>query len=305
MNKFIPSMNYHTLQQEYHWLPSDVDRQFIPSVNYHMLQPCDMECRHCFSKNLSIHRLQYSDAVKLVRMLAPYFKKINFAGGETMLYPNLDVLIQTAKKCGMTTSIVTNGTRITSSWLANIAKHLDWIALSIDSVYMETHKQMGRAAADGPLSTEKYLEICHAIKESGIHLKINTVVTALNKNETMRDFIIMAQPDRWKILQMLLILGQNDKVTALAVTDAEFKAYVERNRHVKGVTVVPESNDLMTGSYIMIDPLGRFFDNTTGTHRYSRPILDVGVEEALSDVDWSPEKFEKRGGNYDWRRDIG
>ena len=30
------------------------------------------------------------------------------------------------------------------------------------------------------------------------------------------------------------------------------------------IKVVPESNDLMTGSYVMVDPAGRFFDNTSG-----------------------------------------
>ena len=67
-----------------------------------------------------------------------------------------------------------------------------------------------------------------------------------------------------------------------------------------GITVVPESNDLMTGSYVMVDPAGRFFDNVSGTHTYSRPILEVGVEEALRDISIAPEKFLSRGGSYDW-----
>ena len=40
----------------------------------------------------------------------------------------------------------------------------------------------------------------------------------------------------------------------------EFDRYVQINRRVEayGITVVPESNDLMTGSYVMVDPAGRF-----------------------------------------------
>ena len=41
---------------------------------------------------------------------------------------------------------------------------------------------------------------------------------------------------------------------------------------------MPESNELMRGSYVMVDPAGRFFDNVEGGHTYSRPILEVGVE---------------------------
>ena len=32
----------------------------------------------------------------------------------------------------------------------------------------------------------------------------------------------------------------------------------------------------MTGSYVMVDPAGRFFDNTSGYHTYGRPILEGG-----------------------------
>ena len=64
--------------------------------------------------------------------------------------------------------------------------------------------------------------------------------------------------------------------------------------------MVPETNDLMTGSYVMVDPAGRFFDNVAGHHTYSRPILEVGVEEALRDVSIAPEKFLSRGGSYAW-----
>ena len=67
-----------------------------------------------------------------------------------------------------------------------------------------------------------------------------------------------------------------------------------------GITMVPESNDLMTGSYVMVDPAGRFFDNVAGHHTYSRHLLEVGVEEALRDVSIAPEKFQSRSGQYDW-----
>ena len=67
-----------------------------------------------------------------------------------------------------------------------------------------------------------------------------------------------------------------------------------------GIVLVPESNDLMTGSYVMVDPAGRFFDNVAGGHSYSRPIIEVGVEQALKDVSVDVEKFLSRNGLYDW-----
>ena len=86
----------------------------------------------------------------------------------------------------------------------------------------------------------------------------------------------------------------------MAVTAHEFQRYVERNRTVEDsrIAVVPESNELMTGSYVMVDPRGCFFDDTKGRHTYSRPILEVGIAEALDDVVVHVGRFEERGGIY-------
>ena len=56
----------------------------------------------------------------------------------------------------------------------------------------------------------------------------------------------------------------------------------------------------MSGSYVMIDPAGRFFDNVDGFHNYNRFILKVGVMEALRDISVVPERFVQRGGHYGW-----
>ena len=275
----------------------------VPAVNYHLLLPCNMACGHCFAANLSGNRLPDEEAADVVQMLAEYgFEKINFAGGEPMLHPALDSLIRTAKKCGMTTSVVTNGTRVTDQWLDKISGHLDWMALSIDSPRPETHAASGRADGNGPLSTERYLEMCGAVRRRGIRLKINTVVTIHNHSEVMAGFVSDARPERWKIMRVLPVGGQNDrKLGPFEVTGVQFDAYVTRNTPVEGVTVVPEDNDLMTGSYIMIDPMGRFYDNVDGRYRYGRPILQAGVEGALRDVRVDREAFERRGGRYRWQ----
>ena len=151
------------------------------------------------------------------------------------------------------------------------------------------------------MSENDYLDVIDTLKQHGVRVKINTVVTRANLQENLSDFIMKVQPERWKLLQVLSVRGQNDtRVEDHLVSLEEFKRYVQLNMHVEEyrITVVPESNDLMTGSYVMVDPAGRFFDNVAGGHTYSRPILDVGVEEALSDVSVDATKFISRGGLY-------
>ena len=275
----------------------------VPSANYHLLLACNMACSHCFANRLSAKRLPVEGAAGVVRLIADAgCEKINFAGGEPMLHPGLDLLIRTAKECGMTTSIVTNGAKITDPWLDEISGYLDWVALSIDSPCQETHTISGRVDRNDPISPERYLEMCRSIRERGIRLKINTVVTIHNHMETMANFVSDAWPERWKIMRALLVSGQNDrKPGPFEVTSAQFDAYVKRNIPAGGIAVVSEDNDMMTGSYLMIDPMGRFYDNVDGHYRYGRPIPQVGVEMALQDIRVDRKTFERRGGLYDWQ----
>ena len=283
----------------------------IPSVNYHLWQPCNMKCGFCFATfqdidpdNLPKGHIGRDDCISVVEALGEAgFQKINFAGGEPTLCPWLSELITRASEIGLVTSIVTNGSRITSDWLQSVEGHLDWTALSIDSVNRATSLRIGRATQSGPLGEDDYLKAVDILRTNDVRVKVNTVVTRFNLEEDMTDFIIEARPERWKLFQVLPVKGQNDfSIGEYVVSGSEFERYVKPARRAEtfGIEVVPESNELMRGSYVMVDPAGRFFDNVEGGHTYCRPILEVGVEEALRDVSQDPGKFIKRNGLYNW-----
>ena len=283
----------------------------IPSVNYHLWKPCNMKCGFCFATFQDIQRdvlprghLDRENSILVVESLAlAGFRKINFASGEPTLCPWLPDLINWARELEITTSLVTNGSCISAEWLDRVQGSLDWVALSIDSVNPDTLLRIGRTTRSGPMSEQDYLGAIGVLGEYGIRLKINTVVTRANLHENLADFIIEAHPERCKLLQVLPVEGQNDRtVDSYLISAGEFNYYVQNNRRVEkyGIRVVPEGNDLMTGSYVMVDPAGRFFDNVAGSHTYSRPILDVGVEGALKDVSVDAAKFLARDGLYNW-----
>ena len=245
-----------------------------------------------------------SDAIAVVERLSQsgLFSKINFAGGEPTLCLWLPKLVQTAKAHGLTTGIVTNGSRLTPELLDRMEGCLDWVTLSIDSIDPQTLRQIGRTVQNQPMRAEQYEALADTVRHRSIRLKVNTVVNRYNVHEILAPFIQRAAPERWKLLQALPVAGQNDdKFAEYAITREEFWEYVERNRTVEayGVRLVPEDNELMTGSYVMVDPAGRFFDNTKGRHTYSQPILEAGVEAALAQVSVDVERFNRRGGRYE------
>lgn len=284
----------------------------IPTVNFHLWEPCNMRCHFCFATFQDVKQtilpkghLPKEQAIAVVVALAQSgFQKITFAGGEPTLCPWLSDLIVTAKKAGMTTMIVTNGTNLTDNFLERNKPYLDWITLSVDSLNTATNVKTGRAkSGKKAIATTAYYELVDKIKAYGYRLKINTVVSAENSHEILIDFIEYAQPSRWKIFQVLPIIGQNDvKVDAFLISSNDFNQFLENNRTKSDnkIVSVPETNSQMKGSYVMVDPAGRFFNNSTGKHYYSNPILEVGCKNALEQMAYDALKFEERGGLYDW-----
>ena len=265
-----------------------------------------MRCGFCFATFEDIPRrgqLNGAESRELLNLLCQAgFQKINFAGGEPTLLAWLSDLIRETKSNGLTTSIVTNGSRITPEWLDDLAGSLDIIALSIDSVESDTQRKIGRVVnGKDPIDAPRYRKLGEMIRERGIRLKVNTVVNRANHTEDFRSFILEMKPERWKIFQALPVTGQNDaRIDEFTITGHKFEQYVQRNCSVEseGIRVVPEDNELMTGSYVMVDPLGRFFDDVSGAHKYSEPILDAGVAAALEQVEVDAGRFELRGGVY-------
>lgn len=287
-------------------------KQFIPSVNFHLWEPCNMRCKFCFATFQDVKQsilpkghLPKEQSIQVVQQLVDLgFEKITFVGGEPTLCPWLSELIFEAKSLGLTTMVVTNGSNLSNEFLLQNVKYLDWITLSIDSICDETNLQTGRAiVGKKTLTLADYKSLVDRIKRFKYRLKINTVVTSKNCNEQLDEIINYATPERWKIFQALPITGQNDgKIESFIVSKGKYQHFISNHRHLGGkIQIVAEQNKDMKGSYAMVDPAGRFFDNSNGKYIYSDPILEIGVTAAFKQVDISYSKFKARGGEYDWK----
>ncbi len=288
-----------------------IDNDFIPAVNFHLWEPCNMRCGFCFAtfkdvKNSILPKghLPEVQTLEVVRQLAEFgFSKITFAGGEPTLCPWLSELIHVAKEGGMTTMIVTNGSRITSEWLQSLNGKLDWIALSIDSFNDAVNVTSGRAiTGKRPIRPQEMMKLTELIRTAGIRLKVNTVVHSMNLSEDMSGTVSAINPERWKLFQALPVKGQNDeRFEQFRIAETDFQHFVNRHKErCPEVRIVPEVNDAMRGSYAMVDPAGRFYDSVNGGYHYSRPILSVGLAEALKEVRTDLRKFLDREGLYNW-----
>jgi len=226
-------------------------------------------------------------------------EKINFAGGEPLLHPRLPDYCKEAKNLGMTVSITTNGSHLDQNMVSQLSGSVDWIAISVDSCLDTVEAAMGRGRGEHVTNALNAAVLVH---EAGIHLKMNTTVTSLTWQENMHPLIQMMKPDRWKVMQMLVINGENDTSSiGLGVSSAQFREFVERHRSLcLGPDVYPvfESVDDMEDSYFMITPNGRVMSNAGRkiTLYELDDILKQGVDKLVDS-----DKYLDRGGIYDWK----
>lgn len=289
-------------------------KYIIPSINFHLWQPCNMKCKYCFGKFDDVKKtvlpkghLPKERSIELIKQFAKFgFKKITFVGGEPTLCNWLPELVILAKSLKMTTAIVTNGSMLNQKYIDLFQNSLDWVTLSIDTLTDEEASIVGRTVNRIPINLDYYKYLCLLIKKNNIKLKINTVVSRVNYQADFSKLIITTSPDRWKVFQVLPIKGQNSfTIDDFLINSTQFNEFIDSHiflKNILNINVVFEDNYLMTGSYIMVDPAGRFFDNISGKYKYSPPILEVGIKNAIESITYYKDRFYNRDGIYDWER---
>jgi radical S-adenosyl methionine domain-containing protein 2 len=286
-------------------------------INWHITEACNYKCKYCYAKwginkKELIHNADQS--VKLLEQIYQFFApsntnnplrqtmhwntiRLNLAGGEPLLYhKQASQIISDAKKMGFSVSTITNGSCLTEELVTQLAPQLSMLGLSIDSSSSMTNQKIGRADHGAVIPiTElvKLIQLAQTLNPE-LDLKVNTVVNAMNWQEDLTPLIQLLTPKKWKVLKMLPTLTEE-----LAVSEEQFQAFVHRH-DTKVFVMCAEDNTDMSESYIMIDPLGRFYQNSTEhkDYNYSLPIMDVGIAEAFSQVMFSSTKFCSRYADY-------
>jgi len=275
-------------------------------INYHVTEVCNYTCKFCYAKwdrpneiyaqgndaELMLEKLAhyfFNEAGNKVKAVFPYKSvRINFAGGEPlMLKERFSQLILKAKALGFNLSLITNGHYLTNDFIDNYGSLFSMIGISFDSQSVDGRKNIGRVDRKGNSFDE--VDLINSVERlrnvnPSISVKVNTVVNSLNYQESFVELITQIQPDKWKVFQVLPVLNNH-----LLVTDEQFTEFGENHAQLGDVMVI-EDNDAMTNSYLMINPQGRFYQNSSTQvgYQYGDLILDVSVDKALSvcEINW-------------------
>lgn len=284
-------------------------------VNLHLIEACNYRCRHCFA-HFDKHNVLTPEAWKAIidnAVGSGMVNSFNFAGGEPLLYPHLTSLAEYANSLGCKCSVITNGSYIDEEWIKNNASLFTTIGFSLDSFSPDTLRKIGRCDAKGRiLELDRIKKIFTLIKKYNpdIRIKVNTVVSAVNKDENLAELIKLHElpVDRWKILRMAPFENECFSNADITITDEEYAEYISRNLAAfglgtisdnvlyttdNGMEIVCESN--LNGTYIMIDAGGYLVDDTKNTS-YVRVIncAETPFPEGISRLTFDSDIYHAR-----------
>ena len=249
--------------------------------NLHIIETCNFSCRHCFAHFGSRRVLRFDHWKRIVdnclRLIPD--ASFNIAGGEPLMHPDFTAIVSYIHDRGRPVSVISNGYRMTAAWIKKHAPLLSCIGLSIDSMEEDTLRRIGRSVRSGKiLDAARLWEVLDTVKSinSRCAIKINTVVSALNKHEYMARDIVKMPVSRWKIFKMNLFRNGTFSNEDIVVSPGEYRDYVERNTGIRltdreaelslRVRLSPHCEAVLesdlNGAYLMIDARGYLVDNT-------------------------------------------
>ena len=274
--------------------------------NYHVTPRCNYQCIYCFGK-FKGREPSFDSAKKIVDNVASYFVsrgisngRINFSGGEPLLYPQLDELIDYTNASGVSVSVISNASLLTVERIRAWKGKVSCVGISIDSLSDVANRLIGRCSADHVIDRSHLLALSQAIHECGIELKINTVVSKRNLDEDFSSMYRILKPDRIKLFQIHLVQGVNDRAIPERITDDEFRSFRSKYEAF-GSIIVSEPEGTMENSYLMINPEGEFQLNNDGEYQTFGSLITTPLEEILKNVPLDSGRFDAR---YNGRRTL-
>lgn len=211
-------------------------RDFYPvAVEVHPTAVCNHRCIHCSYKERNESRVSYSedtmeklvDSIINMKIKAVYFS----GGGEPTLYPDLVRYIKKMNAHGIEVSIITNGSYFENAGLISVANMLNYIAVSVPGIDMETFQLItGSNKLEEVLSLPKKIKKEHGINSPIIGARI--VLT--NKNYMyVEQFLKVMQEREYDYALFKIVRDYEDKGQGL--TEEEEAQLKEEIKQLKDV----------------------------------------------------------------------
>ena len=160
-----------------------VRKPVAPVVIWNLIRRCNLTCKHCYTTSADIDFLGELTTPEIYVVMDDLkaFKVpvLILSGGEPLLHPDIFAISRRAKDMGFYVALSSNGTKISSDNIDEIAAiDYQYIGVSLDGI-KETHDQFRRVKG----SFDEALRGVHLCLEKGIKVGIRFTLTQDNASD--------------------------------------------------------------------------------------------------------------------------
>lgn len=159
---------------------NDWDTRKLTAVHLHLTNRCNLECTYCFREStprLPVHHTaeHFVDALQRMSPRAADPLKVTFTGGEPMMFPGFETVVEASTQLGYVNLLLTNGILITPSRAAFIARHFSEVTISLDGPTEHVH-----AATRGKGNHQRVLRGIRCLADEGVNVSVKVTVSPAN-----------------------------------------------------------------------------------------------------------------------------
>lgn len=229
------------------------------SVCWNITSRCNENCKFCYRIMTYIENDFERNKMILELLIKLKVNKITWTGGEALLYPHIEELMKISHMNGIKNNLITNGRELTKEKIDKIEPYLDYLTLSYDATDDRIHNLMGRGIEHG----KHILDILEYVKNKDIKLKINTLVSKVNKKEIINIIQVIRNYniERWKLFKFLPL--RNNAIVNNQEFEVSEEKYEETVNAVKEkcgnhIKVISCKEEEIQDDYLLINPQGDF-----------------------------------------------
>jgi len=159
-------------------------------VQWHLTERCNLRCRHCYQSG-AVSEMSCEEICRAVDNVRSAFESwvteydmemspsFHFTGGEPFLRQDLFAILDYVRKCGFSTSLMSNGTLIDGDMARRIREAgVSDVQISLDGLE-PTHESLR-----GKGSFQRTLEGIRNLVSQGVEANINLTVSRINMGQT-------------------------------------------------------------------------------------------------------------------------